>query len=74
MLNPLVQGSKRRRDLGDDANAGLEEMDYRADEGLSARGDAYATRASDWDMEGQADKAAGQEKKIRLNEASLGVL
>lgn len=67
LVNPLVQGTKRRRDLGEEGGGGLDELDYRADEGLSAsRGDVFATRSSDWDLENEPP-AALKEKKIRLS-------
>jgi len=62
-----VQGTKRRRDLNDDnAQGGLDELEYRADEGEMNKGDTFATRSSDWDLESEPLK----EKKIRLNEVS----
>lgn len=66
LLNPLIQGSKRRRDFSEDNGiGGLDELDYKADEGLlSSRADELATRSADWDLESEPLK----EKKIRLNE------
>ena len=69
--NPLVQGTKRRRDLNeDDFAGGLDELDYKADEGLSSsRGDVYATRDTDYDLGIEAGGEVKVEgKKIRLNE------
>ena len=75
ILNPLVQGTKRRRDpndAADEATAGLDEFDYKADEGvLSGRGDQYATRDADWDLEnegGDRFRADTGTKKVRVNE------
>ncbi|KAL7418341.1 RNA-splicing factor [Cryptotrichosporon argae] len=67
--NPLVQGSKRRRDAADgedaDGDASADDLSaFRADEGGLRRADELATRSADWDLEG-AEKA---DKKIRLNE------
>ncbi|WVQ84869.1 pre-mRNA-splicing factor CWC24 [Cryptococcus sp. DSM 104549] len=68
LANPLVQGTKRRRDLtADDATGGLDDYDYKADEAVTSRGDELATRASDWDLEGENGvKDTG--KKVKLNE------
>ncbi|ODN81474.1 pre-mRNA-splicing factor CWC24 [Cryptococcus amylolentus CBS 6039] len=69
IANPLVQGTKRRRDVqagdnvADDEN-GLDEFGYRADEGLTKRADELVTRANDWDLENEPVP----EKKVRLNE------
>ncbi|WWC91555.1 uncharacterized protein L201_006501 [Kwoniella dendrophila CBS 6074] len=73
LANPLVQGTKRRRDLnGDSTDGGLDELDYRADEGLTRKGDELATRASNWDLEngGSIDDYNDilKDKKIKLNE------
>lgn len=73
LVNPLIQGTKRRRDPteGDEGvGVGLEEMDYRADEGLiGGKGDVYATRAADYDLDGGEGERKGLgEKKVRLNE------
>ena len=47
---------------------GLDELDYRADEGLiGGKGDVYATRSTDYDIDEEEKRALG-EKKIRLNE------
>jgi len=73
LVNPLIQGTKRRRDPTEE-NAGLDEMEYRADEGLiGGRADVYATRSTDYDLDsGVALDEAGRrelgEKKVRLNE------
>ncbi|WVQ72990.1 pre-mRNA-splicing factor CWC24 [Cryptococcus sp. DSM 104548] len=70
IANPLVQGTKRRRDvhagdeIADDEN-GLDEFGYRADEGLTKRADELVTRANDWDLE---NDQGVKEKKVRLNE------
>lgn len=66
LINPLIQGTKRRRDPEDQASVGggLDELDYRADEALTTKGDAYATRSNDWDLE----SAPEPEKRVRLNE------
>jgi RING finger protein 113A len=65
LANPLVQGTKRRRDINEEtAGGGLDELDYKADEGLTAKGDVFATRSTDWDLESEPLK----EKKVRLNE------
>jgi len=69
LVNPLVQGTKRRRDLDDpDAlTGGLDEFDYKADEGLISRADELATRSADYDLEsGGSTQIDG--KKIKLNE------
>ncbi|WVR00340.1 pre-mRNA-splicing factor CWC24 [Kwoniella sp. CBS 9459] len=72
IANPLVQGSKRRRDANnenesEEANGeGLADLDYRADAGLTRKGDEFATRASDWDLEQAGD--ASKDKRIKLNE------
>ena len=78
LANPLVQGTKRRRDLDGDgeddggAGYGLDDFDYKAEQGSSKKGDVYATRSSDWDLEaGGETKIDG--KKIKLNEASHSV-
>ena len=76
LVNPLIQGTKRRRDITDENVAGLDELDYRADEGLiGGRGDQYATRSSDYDLDrdggGVGDEEGSRglaEKKVRLNE------
>ena len=75
LVNPLIQGTKRRRDVADENGAGLDELDYRADEGLiGGRGDVYATRSSDYDLDrggGVGDEEGSRglaEKKVRLNE------
>ncbi|WWC64415.1 pre-mRNA-splicing factor CWC24 [Kwoniella dejecticola CBS 10117] len=70
IANPLVQGTKRRRDLNGDEEAntdgGLDDLEYRADEGLTRRGDELATRSNDWDLEVGEDVL--KEKKLKLNE------
>ena len=76
LVNPLIQGTKRRRDPAEENGGGLDEMDYRADEGLiGGRGDVYATRSTDYDLD-DASRGGGDdggrralgEKKVRLNE------
>ncbi|KAK8853087.1 pre-mRNA-splicing factor CWC24 [Kwoniella newhampshirensis] len=70
LANPLVQGTKRRRGdaaANDELGGGLDELDYKADASGITRADEFATRANDWDLEGQDDGAL-KEKKIRLNE------
>jgi RING finger protein 113A len=70
ILNPLVQGTKRRREFGeeDENGGGLDDTDYKADESLiGGRGDQYATRSTEYDLETDGSvKVDG--KKIRLNE------
>ncbi|WVN84896.1 pre-mRNA-splicing factor CWC24 [Cryptococcus depauperatus CBS 7841] len=69
IANPLVQGTKRRRELngngGDDLGGGLDEFDFKADEGLTKKGDDFVTRANDWDLEDQDGKL---DKRVKLNE------
>ncbi|KAK6909588.1 pre-mRNA-splicing factor CWC24 [Kwoniella mangroviensis CBS 10435] len=68
--NPLVQGTKRRRDVNGenhDEGLGLDDLDYRADEGLTRRADELATRANDWDLEQDGGEVL-KEKKLKLNE------
>ncbi|EIW71812.1 hypothetical protein TREMEDRAFT_43066 [Tremella mesenterica DSM 1558] len=68
LVNPLVQGTKRRRDT-EETGGGLEELDYQAEENLKGSGDRYATRDSDWDLENGGDEDRFKvEKKVRLNE------
>ena len=68
LVNPLVQGTKRRRDLNDDdAPGGLDEFDYKADESLTSRADSYATRSADYDLEA-GGSASIDGKKVKLNE------
>jgi len=69
LVNPLVQGTKRRRDLDDpDAlSGGLDEFDYKADEGLISRADELATRSADYDLESGGSTSIDG-KKIKLNE------
>ncbi len=78
LLNPLVQGTKRRRDLNEDSSGGLDELDYKADQSGALSKDNFATRSSDWDLEvvdgnstnannGNGNGPLG-EKKVRLNE------
>jgi len=71
LVNPLVQGTKRRRDPNEDiGNGGLEDLEYRADEGLTKKGDEYATRDADWDLEvGGEGRIEG--KKFKINEVSF---
>lgn len=67
LVNPLVQGTKRRRDIDDATTGGLDEFDYKADESLINRADDYATRSTDYDIEaGGSTQIEG--KKVRLNE------
>ena len=74
VANPLVQGTKRRRELnadGEEADAGLDDFDYKAEEGLSGgKGDVYATRSTDWDLEAGGETRI-EGKKIKLNEVGL---
>jgi RING finger protein 113A len=69
LANPLVQGTKRRRDLDDpDAVGGLDEFDYKADEGVLAdRADTFATRSADYDLEAGGSTSVDG-KRVRLNE------
>lgn len=73
IINPLVQGTKRRRDVNaDEDGAGLDEFDYKADEGLTQKGDAFVTRSADYDLETvEGGKSAG-DKRVKLNEVSRG--
>ena len=67
-----MQGTKRRRDVGEEAGGGLDDLDYRADEGLmGGKGDVYATRSTDYDLD-EGEKRGLGEKKVRLNEVGLG--
>jgi RING finger protein 113A len=71
LINPLIQGTKRRRLDGDDdlTGGGLDELDYRADDNLLDKGDTYATRASDWDLESAPlPSARAVTAAVRLNE------
>lgn len=71
ILNPLVQGTKRRRDPNEDTNgAGLDDFDYKADEGLLSKGDAFATRSTEYDLENADGGKADQGRRIKLNEVS----
>lgn len=65
ILNPLVQGTKRRRTgQGEDEEAGgLDEFDYKADEGAITRADQLATRDNNWDLE-SLEKKEG----VKVNE------
>ncbi|KAL1409983.1 RNA-splicing factor [Vanrija albida] len=63
ILNPLVQGTKRRRAPGEEVG-GLDEFDFKADGGGITQ-DEYATRSADWDLEGVEKK---EDKRIKLNE------
>ncbi|ORY28130.1 hypothetical protein BCR39DRAFT_535567 [Naematelia encephala] len=69
LANPLVQGSKRRREINDEnaLGGGLDELDYKADGGLIRAGDEFATRANDWDLENE-DGQVEKKQKIKLNE------
>jgi RING finger protein 113A len=73
LINPLVQGTKRRRDAeNDDTGGGLDDLDYKADLGLTSKQDNLATRDADWDL--QVDDRLGlgdgddTRKRIRVNE------
>lgn len=65
IANPLVQGTKRRRD-DHSASGGLDEFEYKADEG-GIRGDDFATRSSNWDIEGEGVVEADS-KRVKVNE------
>lgn len=73
LANPLVQGTKRRRtnannEEGEDGvGGGLDEFDYAAEGGLTRKGDEFATRANDWDLEDD-DGQGKRDKKVRLDE------
>jgi RING finger protein 113A len=71
ILNPLVQRTKRRRDPNElqEDGAGLDDFDYKADEGLTAKGDAFATRSTDYDLE-TAEGGRPTTQKVKLNEVS----
>ena len=72
LANPLIQGTKRRRGVGEETGGGLDELDYRADEGMmGGKGDVYATRSTDYDLD-EGEKRGLGEKKIKLNEVGLG--
>ncbi|TXT11117.1 hypothetical protein VHUM_01868 [Vanrija humicola] len=64
ILNPLVQGTKRRRGPGEELGGGLDESEFKADGGGITQ-DEFATRSADWDLEGVEKK---EEKRIKLNE------
>ncbi|KAK4684753.1 hypothetical protein P7C73_g5414, partial [Tremellales sp. Uapishka_1] len=69
LLNPLIQGTKRRRDAAEEIGGGLDELDYKADSGSLQKGDELATRSTDWDLElegGGKGEIGG--KKVKLNE------
>lgn len=69
IANPLVQGTKRRRDpneLLDEEAAGYDDFDYKADEGLTQKGDEFATRSTDYDLE--TAEGGRPAAKIKLNE------
>lgn len=70
LINPLIQGTKRRRDVDDsEGPGGLEELDYRADDSSLSKGDTYATRASDWDLESAPPpEKRSTTDRVRLNE------
>lgn len=66
----MIQGSKRRR-LDDDTEptGGLDELDYSADSSSLVKGDTYATRASDWDLESAPlPSARAVTAAVKLNE------
>jgi len=72
ILNPLVQGTKRRRDPNEqledgEGDGGLDDFDYKADEGLTSKGDAFATRSTDYDLESMEP---GRPARVKLNEVS----
>lgn len=71
VLNPLVQGTKRRRDPNEqlEDGAGLDDFDYKADEGLTQKGDVFATRSTDYDLE-TAEGGRPATQKVKLNEVS----
>lgn len=68
IANPLVQGSKRRRgeNEGSGAGGGLDEFDYKADEGAMSRADDFATRDANWDLQGVEKK--DEHKRIKIDE------
>ncbi|WVF73166.1 pre-mRNA-splicing factor CWC24 [Kwoniella sp. CBS 6097] len=75
IANPLVQGSKRRREAKDDdeetadgVGDGLGDLDYRADAGLTRKADEFATRDSNWDLEEVGAADSGKDKRVKLNE------
>lgn len=71
ILNPLVQGSKRRRDLNEESNGtGLDDFDYKADDAGMQKGDKFATRSSDFDLENAEGGRDMTEKRVKLNEVS----
>lgn len=71
ILNPLVQGSKRRRDLNEETSAaGLDDFDYKADDAVMQKGDKFATRSSDFDIETADGGKMASEKRVKLNEVS----
>lgn len=71
IVNPLVQGTKRRRDLNEESNgAGLDDFDYKADEGVLQKGDIFATRSADFDIENADGGKPVNDKKVKLNEVS----
>lgn len=75
LANPLVQGTKRRRTNANNeeeengVGGGLDEFDYAAEGGLTRKGDEFATRANDWDLE-DGDGQGKRDKKVRLDEVS----
>lgn len=69
ILNPLVQGSKRRRDLNEESSGtGLDDFDYKADDAGMQKGDKFATRSSDFDLENAEGGRPVEEKRVKLNE------
>jgi RING finger protein 113A len=73
IVNPLVQGTKRRRDLNEENSvAGLDDFDYKADEGVLQKGDVFATRSADFDIENADGGKPVNDKKVKLNEVSEG--
>lgn len=71
LANPLIQGTKRRRDPnelgGTEGEGGLDELDYKADDAGLTKGDVYATRSTDYDLE----SLEKNEKRVKLNEVSV---
>jgi RING finger protein 113A len=65
-----VQGTKRRRDPNELAEDGegtaYDDFDYKADEGLTQKGDVFATRSTDYDLE--TAEGGRPATKVKLNE------